>query len=76
MSIEIRLGDYVVFREDRPAPDVRSLGLVGQVIDPGYKPPDPTKVYVRFPNGRESWMDRGSLLLSPIRQLDLAGRES
>ncbi len=65
MKNEIRIGDYVMFRDDRPPPDVRSLGLVGQVVDPGHKAPDATKVYVRFPNGRESWVDRGSLVHAP-----------
>ena len=49
-------GDYVMFRDDRPAPDIRSVGLVGQIVDPGHRAPDASKVYVRFPNGRESWL--------------------
>ena len=62
---EIQIGDYVLFLENRPVPDVQSVGLVGRVVDPGHKPPDASKVYVRFPNGREFWVDRGSLVHAP-----------
>jgi hypothetical protein len=49
MTHEIQIGDYVLFLENRPVPDVQSVGSVGQVVDPGHKPPDASKVYVRFP---------------------------
>jgi hypothetical protein len=65
MQPEIRIGDDVMFLENRAVPDVQSVGLVGQVVDPGHKPPDASKVYVRFPNGREFWVDRGSLVHAP-----------
>jgi hypothetical protein len=65
MPQEIRIGDYVMLLENRPVPDIRSVGLVGQVIDPGYAPRSESEVYVRFPNGRESWVDRGSLAHAP-----------
>ncbi len=64
MSKEFQIGDYVMLRDDRPA-DLRSLGVVGQIVDPGHNAPDPTTVYVRVPNGRESWLDRGSLVHAP-----------
>jgi hypothetical protein len=54
-----------IFLENRPVPDILSVGLIGQVVDPGNTPPDASKVYVRFPNGRESWVDRGSLVHAP-----------
>jgi hypothetical protein len=62
---EIRVGDHVMFLENRPVPDIQSVGLIGQVVDPGHTPPDASKVYVRFPNGHESWVDRGSLVHAP-----------
>jgi hypothetical protein len=65
MPHEIRIGDYVMFLENRPVPDILSVGLIGQVVDPGNTPPDASKVYVRFPNGGESWVDRGSLVHAP-----------
>jgi hypothetical protein len=49
MTHEIQIGDYVLFLENRPVPDVQSVGLVGQVVDPGHKPPDSSKVYVSLP---------------------------
>ena len=64
-KIQISIGDHVMFLENRPAPDIQSVGLVGQVIDPGHKSPDASKVYVRFPDGREFWVDRGSLVHAP-----------
>ena len=67
MPDDMQIGDYVMFPDDRPAPDIQSMGLVGQIIDPGHKAPDASKVYVRFPNGRESWVDRGSLVPAPKR---------
>ena len=51
-KIQINIGDHDMFLENRPAPD-QSVGLVGQVIDPGHKSPDASKVYVRFPDGLE-----------------------
>jgi len=65
MPDEIQIGDNVMFLENRPVPDILSVGLVGQVINPGYVPPDATKVYVGFPNGREFLVDRGSLVHAP-----------
>jgi hypothetical protein len=65
MPHEIQIGDDVMFLENRPVPDNLSVGLVGQVVDPGHRPPDASKVYVRFPNGREFWVDRGSLVHAP-----------
>ena len=65
MTQEIQIGDHVLFLENRPVPDVQSVGLVGRVVDPGHEPPDAWKVYVRFPKGREFWVDRGSLVHAP-----------
>ena len=65
MGHEIQIGDYVLFLENRPVPDIQSVGLVGQVINPGHASSDASKVYVRFPNGREYWVDRGSLVHAP-----------
>jgi hypothetical protein len=65
MPNEIRIGDHVMFLENRPAPDILSVGLVGQIVDPGYTPLSSSQVYVRFPNGREYWVDRGSLVHAP-----------
>ena len=36
MPHEIQIGDHVMFLENRPAPDILSVGLVGQVVDPGH----------------------------------------
>jgi hypothetical protein len=64
MPNEIQIGDGVMLRDDRPVPFIRSIGLVGEIVDPGHRPPDPTKVYVRFPKGDEGWVDRGCLVLA------------
>jgi hypothetical protein len=65
MTPEIQIGDHVMFLENRPAPDVLSVGLIGEVVDPGHTAPSASQVYVRFPNGREFWVDRGSLVHAP-----------
>jgi hypothetical protein len=39
MPHEIRIGDYVIFLENRPAPDILSVGLIGEVVDPGHTAP-------------------------------------
>ena len=49
------------FWKNRPVPDIQSVGLIGQVIDPGYAPPDASKVYVQFPRG-------GGAAVAPARR--------
>jgi len=68
MPNDLHPGDDVMFRNDRPAPDPKSVGLVGRIVDPGHRAPDASKVYVRFPNGWESWVDRGSLVPAPKQE--------
>jgi transcriptional regulator with XRE-family HTH domain len=65
MPNEIRIGDRIMLRDNIAVPFVRSIGSIGDVVDPGHTAPDATKVYVRFPNGEEGWVDRGCLVLAP-----------
>jgi hypothetical protein len=39
------------FWKNRSVPDIQSVGLIGQVIDPGYAQSDASKVYIRSPRG-------------------------
>jgi transcriptional regulator with XRE-family HTH domain len=65
MPNEIRIGDRIMQRDNIAVPFIRSIGSIGDVVDPGHTAPDATKVYVRFPNGDEGWVDRGCLVLAP-----------
>jgi transcriptional regulator with XRE-family HTH domain len=65
MPNEIRIGDRIMLRDNIAVPFIRSIGSIGDVVDPGHTVPDATKVYVRFPNGDEGWVDRGCLVLAP-----------
>ena len=51
MGEAIKVDDFVTLREDRAAPSY--AGVVGRVVDPGYPPPGPTKIYVRYEEGYE-----------------------
>ena len=62
MTEAIMVGDHVKYREDRPSPDVRNIGKVGTVVDPGILPPFPSHVWVEFPGEPEKAVDRGALL--------------
>jgi hypothetical protein len=59
---EIRVDDFVKYREDRPPPDLRNVGKVGRVVDPGRTPSFPTYVFVQFPGEPECEIDRGALV--------------
>jgi transcriptional regulator with XRE-family HTH domain len=58
----LRVGDSVKYREDRPGPDPRNVGKVGQIVDPGRPPISANCVFVRFPGEPELEVDRGALL--------------
>ena len=62
MTDEIRVGDRVRYREDRPSPDVRNVGKIGLVVDPGIPPPFPTHMWVEFPGEPEKTVDRSALM--------------
>lgn len=62
MTQEITVGDHVKYREERPAPDMRNVGKIGTVVDPGILPPFPSHVWVEFPGEPEKEVDQGALL--------------
>jgi len=62
MTEEITVGDHVKYREDRPTPDIRNVGKIGTVVDPGILPPFPSHVWVEFPGEPEKAVDREALL--------------
>ena len=60
-GVEMKIGDLVSYREDRPGSDLRKLGKIGRIIDPGHKPPFPTHVCVEFDGDGGTWVDKGML---------------
>jgi hypothetical protein len=64
----IKIGDFVKVREDRPAASPRHVGMVGQIVKADHTPQDSSKVYIRYNNGEEFWIDPGAL--SIVRSLE------
>ena len=67
MRQTIKVDDFVTLIEDRPAPSY--VGIIGRVADPGYAPPDAAKVYVKYDEGDEFWIDGAALTIVPLPAL-------
>lgn len=63
MGQAIKLDDFVTLRDERPAPSY--VGIVGRVADPGYASPDPAKVYIKYEEGDEFWIESAALVVVP-----------